>query len=391
MSAEASKRILCLSNPYDQNYERVRGERIDPCLSSPKRRDLFKCLELATGREVVVMSFPPRASRRRSGRWLPAVETRFSTHRQLVCANWDLPKLRLPLAWCFYALQVARKTRSGDIIVIDNYEFIWVLAAWFTRLFHRVSFVLDYEDGKHLIDRSWSRVLSGLAERAGRRLVRAAMLAHPALGQSLPAGIPTELVPGFVVPQRASARPSDHEVRFLYSGSLDRTRGVDLLVDALPSLPPSGWRLDISGSGPLEALVIKTAKDSRWQGRVRFHAVLSSAEYQKLVGGSQIGLNCQRSSDPISNVTFPSKVFSYLSAGLTVLSSRASRVDQVCGPACLYYMDETPEALGAAMIGLVRDFANGSAPKTALEAVAKYSIEGTAMRLREFLATASLI
>jgi len=391
MPAEPTKRILCFSNVYDQNYAQLRAEEIDPCLSSSKRRDLFKCLELATGRELVVMSFPPRPSRRRSAQWLPAVETRFSTHRQFVCANWDLPKLRVPLSWFFYVLQVARKTRSGDIIIIDNYEFVWVLAAYFTRLFHRVSFVLDYEDGKHVIDRSWSRLLSSLAERAGRRLVCAAMLAHPALGRRLPAGVATEMVPGFVVSRKAPSRPSDHEVRFLYSGSFDRTRGVDLLMEALPLLPAAGWRLDISGSGPLEMLVAKVAANPRWQGRVQFHGVLSPDDYQGLVAGSQIGLNCQRSSDPISEVTFPSKVFSYLSAGLTVLSSRASQVDQVCGPACLYYTDETPEALAVAMVGLVRDFASGSAPATVAKAVAKYSVEGTAVRLRGCLTSARLI
>src|SRR4051812_8525630 len=89
-------RIICLSNVYDQQYVDLRGEAIPPSLSHPKRRNLFECLEAATGLEVIVLSSPPKALDRRKGRWLGARQTRFSRHRQFFCANWDAPKFRLP-------------------------------------------------------------------------------------------------------------------------------------------------------------------------------------------------------------------------------------------------------------------------------------------------------
>jgi len=55
----------------------------------------------------------------------------------------------------FYALHVAKHVKNGDILIIDNYEFIYLVAARWTRLFRRVSFVLEYEDGKHLIERDY--------------------------------------------------------------------------------------------------------------------------------------------------------------------------------------------------------------------------------------------
>src|SRR5208283_4390682 len=116
---------------------------------------------------VILLSSPPKAADRRAGKWLPSAETKFSTHRQFFCANWDVPKLRIPLSWFFYARHVLRHVRSGDLVVIDNYEFIYVFAAWFLKPFRRVTFILDYEDGKHLIERSIWRFLSGLAEAAG--------------------------------------------------------------------------------------------------------------------------------------------------------------------------------------------------------------------------------
>jgi glycosyltransferase involved in cell wall biosynthesis len=378
-------KIICLSNIYDGNYLHLRKESVEPALTTGKRKDLFACLEMAIGREVVVLSSPPKASVRRRPRWLPPVETKFSTHRQLFCANWDTPKLRVPLSWFFYARHVLRHVRSGDLVVIDNYEFIYIVAAWFLRVFRRVTFVLDYEDGKHLSDRSWCRVLSGLAETGGRPLLRGAMLAHPALGKRLPASLPTELVPGFVL-RRPKAIPSPPgTVRFVYSGHLDHIRGVDMLLEALPHLPARGWHLDFTGAGPLASRVAQLAQDPQWKDRIAFHQYLPGGAYEELLAACQVGLNCQRPSDPISEVTFPSKVFSYLSTGLVVLSSPASEMKRICGNACFYYDEETPQSLAAAMTEVIEHF-SAVRQKLDLDAASdRYSVEATAARLRRLL------
>jgi glycosyltransferase involved in cell wall biosynthesis len=339
---------------------------------------------MATGRQLIVLSSPPKALERRHPRWLPAVETKFFTHRQLFCANWDAPKIRIPLSWFFYAQHVLRHAQSGDLVIIDNYEFLYVVAAWLVRIFRRVTFALDYEDGKHLIDRSWYGVLSGLAEFAGRPLLRGAILAHPSLGERLPSSAAKELVPGFIVAKQARNTRNGGDVRFLYSGTLDATRGVDLLMEALAYLPDCGWHLDITGVGELTDRVAQFAQDPKWSGKVTFHRALPREEYENLLQICEIGLNCQRESDPISAVTFPSKVFAYLSAGLLVLSSKASAVEGVCGKACLYYETETPQALACAMKRLLHRSPEIRQQLDSAEVFSRYSIEGTAARLKQF-------
>jgi len=386
MAKTAYPKIICLSNVFDQNYHDLRGEKIDRSLTNAKRQALFQCLELASGREVALLSSPPKAADRRAGKWLPPVETKFSTHRQFFCANWDAPKLRVPLSWFFYARHVLRHVRSGDLLVIDNYEFIYIFAAWFLKLFRRVTFILDYEDGKHLIERSWGRILSGLAEAAGRPLLSGAMLAHPALGRRLPDSMPTELVPGFV-PKELPPWPDAPvtEVRFLYSGGLDYPRGVDLLLESLEHLPGQGWRLDITGQGPLGEQVVRFAQDPRWRDKVAYHSTLPTDDYNRLMRECHVGLNCQRTSDPISGVTFPSKVFTYLSAGLVVISSKASEVATICGKACLYYDEETPQSLASAMRTVMADFSAVRQKLDLTEVSDRYSIEATTARLRRLL------
>lgn len=388
MAEPTHPRIICLSNVFDQHYHDLREEKIDRSLSSIKRQVLFQCLEKASGREVIVLSVQPKAAKRRSGKWLPPLETKFSTHRQFFCAGWDVPKLRVPLSWIFYARHVLRHTRSGDVVVIDNYEIIYVIAAWWLKLFRRVTFILDYEDGKHLIDRSIWKLLSGLAEIAGRPLLSGAMLAHPALGRRLPPALPTELVPGFV----PETIPAYHEktgpdVRFLYSGTLDSPRGVDQLLEAVKPLPAQGWHLDITGHGPFAETISRFVSDTRWQGKVDFHNSLPADAYERLLADCHVGLNCQRTSDPISGVTFPSKVFTYLSAGLIVISSRASEVDKICGKACLYFDAETPQSLAAAMNEVITNFSAACQKLDRIEVAQRYSVEATAARLQKFLQT----
>ena len=377
-------RLVVLSNVYDDHYDADREDDIARCLSSPKRRDLFHCLEMATTSEVIVLSSPPKSQSRGHPRWIREQETKFSTYRQLFCASWDAPKIRIPLSWIFYARHVLRHTRDEDILLIDNYELIYVLAAILTKLFRRVTIILDYEDGKHLIDHGWERILSGLAEWLCRPFLSGALLAHPALTSRLPDALPKLLVPGCVVWLHHIDKKNILPVRFLYSGSLDEPRGIDLLIKALEFLPESGWHLDITGKGVYETEISRLISSGTYGDRVAYHGALKQSEYETLITRSHVGLNCQRETDPISGVTFPSKIFSYLSAGLIVLSSRASEVPKICGSAILYFEQETPSSLAGAMRAIIDDPEGELSKAEKGKALEYFTLKQTAKRLREF-------
>jgi glycosyltransferase involved in cell wall biosynthesis len=275
---------------------------------------------------------------------------------------------------------------------MDNYVFLYVVAA---RLVQPVPpgevscFV--YLDGKHLIDRGWPRFLSGLAEAWGRPLVesRGHFIEPHSAGQTA-AGFDAQGTgsPGFLPDElQALTRPSDSEVRFLYSGALDTTRGVDLLLEALELLPEHGWHLDITGYGALTDRVSRFAQDLRCDGKVKYHHSLPPEAYQEVVQAAHVGLNCQRASELISSVTFPSKVFTYLSAGLLVISSKAGCVEQICGNACFYYEGETPVALAAAMKGVIENFAAVRQKLNPSALCKSYSFHAATTRIRQMLKT----
>jgi glycosyltransferase involved in cell wall biosynthesis len=412
-------KVVCLSNVYDQSYHDLRGEDIPRCLSWGKRRDLFHCFELATGKKVIVLSSPPKALARKAFKWLPATRGTFAGFDQFFAPNWDGPKLRVPFSWLFYAFHALRRVRHGDIIIIDNYELIYVITAWCLRVFRNVTFILDYEDGKHLIDRSWSRALSGWAEWLGRPLLSGALLAHPAMGKRLPSDMPKELIPGFITslqhprpvekssgfrlltrlrPEATAGQASaatgvmdiedsfqKKNIRFLYSGSLDESRGIPLILDALALLPEEGWQIEVTGTGPLRSRVEAVCADPKWRGKLFFHGSLPTPKFNELVSTCHVGINAQRSDDPVSAVTFPSKVFFYLSSGLTVLSSIASEVEAICGAACLYFREDTARSLAAEMTALIHSLEKKQICTNLAAVEQAYSIQGTAERLKRLL------
>jgi glycosyltransferase involved in cell wall biosynthesis len=276
-----------------------------------------------------------------------------------------------------------KHTRSGDVLILDNFELIYVLAASLCRILHGNQVLLDFEDGKHLTDHGWTRLFSGPAEFFGKPLIQGAILAHPSLSERLSPRIPKILVPGFYIPPQNQQTPISTAVdtHFVYAGSLDAPRGVDLLLDAIPLLPETGWRLDITGSGPLESSIRLIATHPSYSRKVVFHSVLDAKAHAYLLAESRVGLNLQRSDNPVSQVTFPSKLFSYLSAGLLVISSRASQVEAILKKACLYLPQETPEALANLMTRQI-PLEPSQSHFADLE---QFSIPSTALRLRAFL------
>ena len=379
---DSRPRILFLSNVYDASYVSIRGEEIPPCLSSPKRRDLFACIHEATGAPLVILSSPPKALSRRYPRWLPPLSTTFANFPQLFCGNLDAPKIRIPFSWFSYALHVVRHVRRGDVLVLDNFELIYVMAAWLCRLLYGSNILLDYEDGKHLTDRGWPRLFSGPAEFFGKPLIQGAILAHPSLGERLNPKIPKVLVPGFYIPlrQKNRAPKPGADTRFIYAGSLDDPRGIHLLLKTIPLLPDSGWRLDITGSGPLERNVRQFTENPKFAKKVVFHSVLDAQAHSQLLSETDVGINLQISDNAVSQVTFPSKLFSYLSADLRVISTEASSVKPVLGNACLYLSAETPEALLELMTQIIQD----KVRQTDSSRLESFSIPATSQRLSVF-------
>jgi hypothetical protein len=383
---QGSPNLFILTGAYDDQYLRTRKDRVHVCTSAGKRITLYRAIEQAAGKPVVLLSPQPRGDE--TPQSLPANTSRFGSQVQLFAKASGVRKIRFALDMLYYARHVAKHTRSGDVFIVDNYELIYVLAIQYCRLLGRRNrIILEYEDGKHLIDKGIWRRMSGLAEWRARPWLEGAILATPTLGERLPPEIPKVLVPGILReeivfnPPPAPGRP----VAFLYSGSLDVERGGPLLLSYLEEGKfPSDFEIHITGQGHFTDRLL--AVQHRFPKIVHFHGTVSQEELARIRSLCHFGLNLQSSSHPISTVTYPSKTFDYLNAGIRVISTKAAGVEDVLGNSAIYLKKDTIEGLEDAILMALEHIRKADESNVS-PVMEEYSFDGTCIRLAPLFAT----
>ena len=370
--------VFILSGIYDDLYLSWRNDSPPLCTSAGKRKVLYQAIAKATGGTPVILSPQPRGREDPSD--LPGRDLEFAGLPQKFCRACGIRKIRLLRDMMHYAKHVHANSTDGALFVVDNYELIYAVALCYCRLRGRTfTVVIDYEDGKHLIDRGVMKVLSTLAEFLIKPMVSGAILATPALAARLPAGVPAMVVPGILndnLPEKPLIRDGDR-VHLLYSGSLDAERGIPLLLKYLDSqLLHKNVCVEVTGQGNYTAELQSIA--ALKPDYIRFHGKVSEQRLQEIRQRCHFGLNLQSSANPISQVTYPSKTFDYLNAGLRLISTNAAGAESVLGPAAIYLEEETEQGLANA----VDEAVAGPARPANLETLkADYSLAGTVRRL----------
>jgi glycosyltransferase involved in cell wall biosynthesis len=345
--------IFILTGAFDDTYLETRQDDPVVCTSAGKRMILYRAIQEATDSKITLLSPHPKG--RGTPYPLPETESYFSGIRQVFAKASPRRKIRFLLNIIHYAHLVYRQTHDGAIMIMDNYEIIYVVAHGYCRFRGRKNpLVLEYEDGKHAIDKGFWRLLSGLAEFLVKHQVKAAIVATPSLLKRLPHNLPSEVVPGMLNPDRPLPQiPKGNEpIRIIYSGSLDYERGVPLLLDYLESneVHPNA-EFHITGQGHFTNRIYEICEKSK--GQVTFHGILPREDLSRLQRSCHFGLNLQSAKNPISEVTYPSKTFDYVNMGLRVISTRAAGVDVVFGEWGIYLASESIESLAKAISSAV--------------------------------------
>lgn len=376
-----SRRIIILTGVTDDVYRSQRTDNPIVCTSAGKRILLYQAIREATGSSPLLLSPHPRG--RGTPADLAALQTHFGECEQRFSKTSGIRKIRFFLDLVHYAKHVYQNTREGDLLIFDNYELIYVLALHYCRIRGRRNpIVLEYEDGKHVIDRGFNRWMSGLAELLGKPLVDAAIVATPSLVARLPEGTPVEIVPGLLNGDVVlNPLPNDGSpMHFIYSGSLDFERGVPLLLDYLESgKMEKNTVFHITGQGHFGERFTRLMEQN--PGRIVFHGCVSREELNQIQQSCHFGLNLQVSNNPISQVTYPSKTFDYMNAGLRVISTHAALVDQILGTSAIYLQTETVHGLAVA-IEIASQSTNSKERLSETPALKNYSFQGTTHRLR---------
>jgi glycosyltransferase involved in cell wall biosynthesis len=296
----------------------------------------------------------------------------------------------------FWCLGKLRRRHPDCVVLFYNPSVQSGLPALLARWFFRVPIFIELEDGTHLIKSvGLFRNLSfRLLLTVSRRFISGAIVPSAPLAgfyDRLPVyvfrGCPLS---DTIVPQRGAA--PDGSLTFLFGGTLDEIRGVDLLVSALEILERNstfegtGVSFVITGSGP-------------WQNRLparleTFHKVdatylgrLDTAEYRRVLSRSHVGLALQKRDHPFSKACFPSKVISFIAAGKLVITTAIADLEEFIGDKALILHDDDPRRLADLIMNVCREparyLALGERARTWF--TTEHSLPKTALELRRLI------
>lgn len=156
----------------------------------------------------------------------------------------------------------------------------------------------------------------------------------------------------------------------IYAGTFDfRKGGGELAVNTAKYLT-SNYHIHICGFGNDEqiSLIVKKIEDTAKSCacEISFEGCLHGEDYIQLLQKCDIGLSTQNPESAFNASSFPSKILSYMSNGLQVVSIRIPVIeDSSVGDYMYYYDTSSPEAVAKAIMKV--DLDNCRDPRSIIE------------------------
>lgn len=139
-------------------------------------------------------------------------------------------------------------------------------------------------------------------------------------------------------------------IHVVYAGTLDpRKGGAEAAILTAASLPPK-YHVHLLGFGSeqeidyIQKLIKRVDNGSR--AIISYDGVLSGVDYTDFLQACDIGLSTQDPSKKFNDTSFPSKILSYMSNGLRVVSAKIPVVaESKINEYVYYYEKQTPEEI----------------------------------------------
>jgi len=152
---------------------------------------------------------------------------------------------------------------------------------------------------------------------------------------------------------RKRKKTNRESVHCVYSGTFSASKGVHEAIRSANYLSQN-YHLHILGFGTDDE--VKAVKenislvDRNAKCKVTYDGCLVGDEYTKFIQTCDIGLSTQDPDTDYSDSSFPSKIFSYLSNGLRVVSIKIPAIENsVVGDKIYYYNEQSPEKIAKAI------------------------------------------
>ena len=160
-------------------------------------------------------------------------------------------------------------------------------------------------------------------------------------------------------------RHNKRMIHCVYAGTFDPRKGGAVAAAAAEYLP-NNYHIHILGFGSdeevrkMKALIAEIS--NRSEARVTYDGLLSGEDYIRFIQSCDIGLSTQDPDAAFNATSFPSKILSYMANGLRVVSIRIPAIERsAIGSEVIFYNEQTPEAIAAAILKVELDGHNSKA------------------------------
>ena len=147
---------------------------------------------------------------------------------------------------------------------------------------------------------------------------------------------------------------NDHMIHCVYAGTFDRKKGgVSTAVEAALYLNDK-YHIHILGFGDKneENLLLSQISDisTKTDCKITFEGLKTGEDYKRFIQKCDIGLSTQNPDAPFNDTSFPSKILSYMSNGLRVVTVRIPAIESSgIGNDVYYYEKQQPQDVADAI------------------------------------------
>lgn len=172
---------------------------------------------------------------------------------------------------------------------------------------------------------------------------------------------PYTIINGIYCNQKIIAKKEkDGYIHVVYAGNFDPRKGGGLAAVDSAAYLPAGYHVHILGFGTeQETMTIKeevNKVEKITKAKITFDGSFFGEEYISFIQKCHIGLSTQNPLATFANSSFPSKILSYMSNGLQVISGRAKVVERTkLSKYITFYDPQTPEEIAKAILSVNLD------------------------------------
>lgn len=278
------------------------------------------------------------------------------------------------------------KTNTLDYVVFYNMRLETSALARYIQRKYNVPIILEYEDGLETDTNNskWKRRFYAHLEKKIRKSINGAIIVNSILREKL--RCPYMVSRGGTM-QKDGTMPSpavSDTKKFLFASTLDEQRGLPVLLKAMRYFK-TDCKLYITGRGELEHTLCDIEDP-----RIEYLGYLSYEEYQKVLKEADICICAQRAKASFGQVSFPSKIFEYISEHKLVITSDVADAMDYLKYVALVYTEDDPIRLAECMQKAI-DIYNNSKKRDYYAqqietCIKENSVEATAKTFRNFVA-----